>query len=148
MYQEYSIYTNYIENIDYQSNTTNYFINNKTDYQSDTINNYIEKTDYKSDINNNFIENGDYKRDSNNNSFIENKTEIIQHIIDNLIEEFDCNDIDSGTDKKIVDKNMALILTSTQNQKDNEEKNNITMNLGECENILKNKYNIPKNSSL
>ena len=175
-YQEYSIYTNYIENIDYQSNTTNYFINNKTDYQSDTINNYIEKTDYKSDINNNFdidkdyqrdsinnfdkieyyqsdinnnfIENGDYKRDSNNNSFIENKTEIIQHIIDNLIEEFDCNDIDSGTDKKIVDKNMALILTSTQNQKDNEEKNNITMNLGECENILKNKYNIPKNSSL
>ena len=43
---------------------------------------------------------------------------------------------------------MALILTSTQNQKDNEEKNNITMNLGECENILKNKYNIPKNSSL
>ena len=43
---------------------------------------------------------------------------------------------------------MTIILTSTQNQKDNEDKNNITMNLGECENILKNKYNISKNSSL
>ena len=43
---------------------------------------------------------------------------------------------------------MAIILTSTQNQKDNEEKNNITMNLGECENILKKEYNISKNNSL
>ena len=43
---------------------------------------------------------------------------------------------------------MNIILTSTQNQKDNEDKNNITMNLGECENIIKDKYNISKNSSL
>ena len=43
---------------------------------------------------------------------------------------------------------MVIILTSTQNQKINEDKNNITMNLGECENILKNEYNISEDVSL
>ena len=81
-------------------------------------------------------------------NFNGNKTKIIQNIIDNLIEKFNNNEIDSGIDKKIIAKNMTVILTSTQNQKDNEDKNNITMNLGEYENILKNKYNISKNSSL
>ena len=41
-----------------------------------------------------------------------------------------------------------IVLTSTYNQKINEEGNNITMNLGQCEYILKNIYNISQNESL
>ena len=50
--------------------------------------------------------------------------------------------------KKIIDKNKIIILTSTENQKNNEDINNITMNLNMCENILKYNYNISNNNSL
>ena len=56
--------------------------------------------------------------------------------------------MNNGTDKKLVNKNMDIILTSTKNQIINEDKNNVSMNLCECENILKNEYNISKNDSL
>ena len=88
----------------------------------------------------------DYQIDSTINIFI-NLTGI-RNIIDYLIGEFRCDDINSRTDKKIIEKNTAVILTSTQTQKDNEDKNNITMNLCECENILKKSYNIPEENSL
>ena len=39
-------------------------------------------------------------------------------------------------------------MTSTKNQKKNENEKIITMNLGECENILKTEYNISENDSL
>ena len=57
---------------------------------------------------------------------IENRTEIIQHIIDDLINEFNMTEITNGEDKKIIDKDKIIILTSTENQKNNEDKNNIT----------------------
>ena len=89
------------------------------------------------------MENQDYL---NNNT--ENRTEIIQNIIDNLIDEFNCIEIDNGNDKTIVEKDMVIILTSTQNQKINEDTNNVTMYLGECENVLKNEYNISEDEPL
>ena len=57
-------------------------------------------------------------------------------------------EIDSGKDKKITDKNKIIILTSTNNQKNNEESYNISMDLGQCEDILKREYNISTNNSL
>ena len=57
-------------------------------------------------------------------------------------------EINNGNDKKIFEKNSIIILTSTSNQKNNENENNITMDLGECENILKDDYNISANDSL
>ena len=39
-------------------------------------------------------------------------------------------------------------MTSAFNQKNNEDKKNITMNLGQCENIIKQEYNISDNDSL
>ena len=78
----------------------------------------------------------------------ENITEIIKNIIDDLINGFDMTELDSGEDEIIIDKDKKIILTSTENQKINEDKNNITMNLGQCENILKNDYNISNNNSL
>ena len=78
--------------------------------------------------------------------FIKNET--IEEIIDNIIEEFNKKELDSGKDKKIVDKNKTIILTSTINQKNNEEKNYITMDLGKCEDIFKYHYNISDNDPL
>jgi hypothetical protein len=48
----------------------------------------------------------------------------------------------------MIYENNMIVLTSTFNQKNNEEKNNITFDLGQCENILKNHYNISQNDSL
>ena len=57
-------------------------------------------------------------------------------------------EMDSGIDKKIVVKNKQVILTSTLNQKNNEETDNITLNLGQCEHNLKSDFSIPENNSL
>ena len=54
---------------------------------------------------------------------VENKTEKIQNIINNLIVDFNITDTQSGNDKKIVEKDKVIIFTSTENQK-NEEKDN------------------------
>ena len=78
----------------------------------------------------------------------ETKAEIINNIIKELIKEFNISEIDSEKDKKIYEKDLTIVLTSTMNQKNNEDINNITMNLGQCENILKNYYNLSSNDSL
>ena len=78
----------------------------------------------------------------------ENKTEFIQNIIENLLNVVNIDIIENGEDQKIVEENLLFLFTSTENQKNNEDKNNITMNLGECENIIKKEYNISQNDSL
>ena len=78
-----------------------------------------------------------------------NSTEIIKDIIiENIFKNLNITEIDNGIDKKIKEKNLIIILTSTLNQKIKEDKNNITMNLGKCETLLKNNYNISNNDSL
>ena len=79
----------------------------------------------------------------------QNRTELIQNMINNLFEQLDISYIDSGKDKKIVVKNLSAMITSTKNQKNNENENMIIIDLCECENILKQEYNtISKNDSL
>ena len=85
-------------------------------------------------------------KNENVTEIINNKTKIINNIIQELINDY--TDIDNGIDKKIYEKNLSIVLTSTLNQKNNEDKNNITINLSQCENILKNNYNISNNDSL
>ena len=72
----------------------------------------------------------------------------IYDIIQDMLNEFNLTDINNGNDKTIILKYLIMILTSTQNQKNNEDINNLTMILGECENILKDNYNISDNDSL
>ena len=76
----------------------------------------------------------------------EEKNETIHNIIKKLLINF--NDVDSGEDKKTSYENKQIILTSIINQKNNEDENYITMNFGNCENILKRDYNISNNDSL
>ena len=56
--------------------------------------------------------------------------------------------VNNGIDKKFKMNNSVVLFTSTINQKNNENKNNITMNLGECETKLKHIYNISENEPL
>ena len=79
---------------------------------------------------------------------IKNRTELIQNMINNLIDKFNISYIDNGKDEKTNGTNISLILTSTKNQKKNENEKIITIDLGECENILKKEYNISSNEPL
>ena len=79
----------------------------------------------------------------------ESKAEQIDNMINELLSGFNGNDINQGRDKKkTIGNDIVIILTSTQNQKINENISNITMNLGECEDLLKDDNNISKNDSL
>ena len=77
----------------------------------------------------------------------EEKNENTHIIIDNLLQEFDIIEIDNCNNKMTEKQNKTIILTTTLNQKNCEE-NNISMDLGECEYILKSDYNISYNNSL
>ena len=79
---------------------------------------------------------------------IKNRTELIQMIINNLLNKLNIIEINNGIDKTDSGDNLLVILTSTFNQKINKDKNNISINLGECENLLKEDYNISYNDSL
>ena len=79
---------------------------------------------------------------------VKNRTELIQNMINNLLNRIDISDIDGGKDEKTDEYDITIIMTSTKNQKKNENKNIIIIDLCNCENILKNEYNISKNDSL
>ena len=136
------------------SNDSNYlyysrYIDNSSDLIYSNDSNYLYNS---ADSNNSYKLNFSFKPIIDpiifNSKEIKDRIEIIQNIIDDLINEFNMTELNSGTDKKIIDENKIIILTSTENQKNNEDKNNITMDLGQCENILKKEYNISNNTSL
>ena len=89
-----------------------------------------------------------YKNEKSTIIKIINKTELIRQIIDSLINMKDRTIIDNGNDKEIREDNILITLTTTNNQKNNENINKTTISLGECENSLKNSYNISFNNSL
>ena len=85
-----------------------------------------------------------------------NKTEeinyydkIIERIEDYFTSEnFDTSQLDSGKDEQIVTEKMIIILTTTENQKNNENVNLTIIELGDCERNLKQFYNLSKNETL
>ena len=79
---------------------------------------------------------------------IENRTELIQNMLINLFTKLSISNIDNGNDEQSIYKNISIIITSTKNLKNNENKKMIIIDLGKCENILKDIYNISKNDSL
>ena len=79
---------------------------------------------------------------------IKNRIKLVQNVINNLFNKLNISYIDDGEDEISSINNISIIITSTKNQKKNENENIITMNLGQCEYILKNEYNISINDSL
>ena len=85
---------------------------------------------------------------STTNAQFPDQPQTVLDAIEKLINDFNMMEMNSGIDKKIVVKNKQVILTSTLNQKNNEETDNITLNLGQCEHNLKSDFSIPENNSL
>ena len=79
---------------------------------------------------------------------IKNRIKLIEYMINNLFGKLNISKIDNGKDEKTSGKNISVIITSTKNQKKNENEKMITMDLGQCEIKLKNEYNISKNVPL
>ena len=94
--------------------------------------------------------------------FIKNETEIkpgkeqIEYY-DNLIytieqfiasENYDTSKLDNGKDEVIETDKMTVTLTTSKNEKSNINNNMTAINLGTCENLLKDIYNISNNETL
>ena len=81
----------------------------------------------------------------------EKQTELITNndiIINNLISKINKTYMDYGEDITIKEGNIIYSLSNYNNQKNNENKNVSTINLGDCEAKLKKVYNISNNNSL
>ena len=78
----------------------------------------------------------------------------IDSLLKNIEDIFTSNDyntldIENGSDDIIKYNDITATLTTIENQKNNENYGNVTtINLGNCENILKNVYNITNNETL
>ena len=131
---DYSIDSEITEN-----NENNIFITNKITYLNNptsSYSSYYNKYKLLTDI------------ILGNEIEMKNRTELIQNKINNLFTKLIISDIDSGKSEKIYEKNLLIIITLTKHQKNSEKENMITIDLGKCENILKDEYNISKNDSL
>ena len=64
--------------------------------------------------------------------------------LDDLIE----NITGDGKDSVVQDKGATYTFTTTENQRNNENSNTTTINLGDCEDKLRNYYSIPKQNPL
>ena len=79
----------------------------------------------------------------------EQQNEIANNIQENLMNGgINASNINEGEDIVIKGKETSFTITTTENQKNNENKNTSTIDLGECETKLKNHYNISQNKSL
>ena len=77
---------------------------------------------------------------------INDNTELTQNMINNLFQQLNIYNMYNRKDILIFGRNISIVAISAKNKNNNE--NMITIDLGKCENILKEKYNISKNDSL
>ena len=89
-----------------------------------------------------------YKYENQYNIICINKTILVIEHIYQLINEINKTKLENGNDEEIKEENIIITLTTTLNQKNNENINKTTINLGECESKLKWYYNISINDSL
>ena len=82
---------------------------------------------------------------TNNQNYIDNVHKEFQKT---LINEFSNISLKNGDDYIVPAGNIIYTVTNTQNQKNNINENVTTIDLGLCEDKLKQKYNISKNDSL
>ena len=80
-------------------------------------------------------------------NYIQNKTEI-ENIKENLVNHYNRLDRFYEEDNEVELENILITLTKTSNQKNNINSNKTTIDLGKCEELLKNEYNISQNESL
>ena len=87
-----------------------------------------------------------YVSNDENNKEIEEKE--VENIKKELTSGFNTSEIDKGTNIVIKQKDSIITITTTENQKNEKSSNLSTINLGDCEQKLKDEYNISKDKSL
>ena len=129
-------------------NEYNYHFTNNSDcpYEYHKLN--IETNEcIKIDINGKI---DDYINERNNTE--KNDTEYYDGILDlienRFTENYDTRKIDNGEDEIIKTDKMVVTLTTVENQKNKVNQNITTIDLGECESLLRNYYNISSNVTL
>ena len=85
---------------------------------------------------------------NNMNLTQENQNEILKTIQNIIQNGFDIEIFEDSNIPSLTVGNFTYTITSTLVQEMNKKNNNIKVDLGECENELKDKYNISKNDSL
>ena len=73
---------------------------------------------------------------------------LFETIIEELTGDFDTEELDKGENIIINMKYSNITITTSENQKNDKFNNSTTINLGECEYLIKKEYNIPYNKSL
>ena len=72
---------------------------------------------------------------------------IIEDIKANIISpSYNTSKIENGQDEVIITEKMNITITTTKNQNDNKYNNFFSIDLGECETLLRNFYNISNNT--
>ena len=93
---------------------------------------------YEKEINEEYEEEKD---NSNENKDKKEAEDVILENFENNIKEYDTSDIDKGTDDIFENNQMTITLTTSDNQKNNND--NVTIiNLGECEDKLRKFYKL------
>ena len=124
----------------------------QTNSQSTDIN-CINKDDNKNEKLNellNYVNNADTNNINNNNKESNKKKEdeVVGKFQELFNNGFDTSNIDKGNDFSINYNQIKYTITTTLNQKTNDNKDESTIDLGECEIILKDEYDIPENDTL
>ena len=83
----------------------------------------------------------------------EEEVKYYDQIIENIeagftSDNYDTSNLDKGEDEVIETEKMTVTFTTTQNQKDNTNNNMSSIDLGECEILLRKYYNISDNETL
>ena len=74
---------------------------------------------------------------------------MIQNIEEGFIsDDYNTSNLENGEEEVIENENMKITLTTTQNQKNNTNNNMTIIDLGDCENLLRNYYNLSENDTL
>ena len=94
------------------------------------------------------IENYNNKRNNTEKNEIEYYDNILELIENNFIDNYNTSKIDNGEDEIIKTDKVTFTLTTVENQKKNVNNNITAVNLGDCENLLRNYYNISSNITL
>ena len=79
---------------------------------------------------------------------IKDEDDLVQNVQSFINSGIELSDIDKGNDIEIKNDGITIGITTTGNQKNDKNKNKTIINLKECEDILKDTYNISKNDSL
>ena len=101
----------------------------------------------------NIIQNILLKKDNNKTKDKEDENNYYNEIIDSIenvftSENYDTSKLDDGEDQVIETEKMTVILTTSQNQKSNINNNMTTIDLGECETLLRKFHKISENEAI